>query len=426
MFTLPKLSALTVTAALVTASPAAAQCFLPDNLTGPCWEPTELLLPDLPGWELEGSGICYNQCAATSKQQTLLVYDPPVPNGCGQFLSSMKVVDMASGFTVMSGVVTLDYTRTWHEANSATGDDYQVWRFIAKVDLERTSQIPPNACYIPASIGPNSPYNEAFWYGYLDWAQNCQTGQFSNVSVLFNNCDDFISHPALSDHPALPGGFNPGSYRALVAPDNPIQSFDPTVIASPRSGPLFAEAVRNVNNAFAPGFCTYEEELAGGTHQLLGTACMCPLALAPAAQSAVHIDGIGTCPDATGVPSTFSSLQVWNPAIGFKWFEMIETSLGTWTDPSIYPGRESVMPTEGFVVYHDSCAAVVGGTPADTLDFMYGAKTSNGFQVIPNPDLPGANTQNFLDLASNYSEAGVFLPMMGSVRPTDHLIYVNM
>ena len=32
---------------------------------------------------------------------------------------------------------------------------------------------------------------------------------------------------------------------------------------------------------------------------------------------------------------------------------------------------------------------------------------------------------NFLDLASNYSEGFVALPLLGSVRPTDHLVYLN-
>lgn len=413
-------------ASAVTAAPAVAQqCFLPDNLDGPCWEPTQVELPDLPGWELEGSGICYQQCGVVSKEPTLMVYGPPLPNGCGQYKSDVKVVDLTNGVTVMAGAAALDYTRTWHEVNTVTGVDYQVWRFVAKIDLERTATFPPTGvCYMPPSIGPNGPYNEAFWYGYVDWAQDCGTGEWFNASVLFNNCDDFIHHPALSDHPAPAGGFAPGSYRALVAPDNAVQSFDPTAIAPPRSGAVTSEAVRNVNNNFIPGACTYEEKLAGGTHFVLGTACLCPLALGPAAQSAVHIDGIGTCPDPTGVPSTFSSLQVWNPAIGFKWFEMVETSLGSWTDPTVYPGRESAVPTEGFVIYHDSCAATFGGAAVDTLDMMYGAKTADGFQVIPNPD-GGANTQNFLDLASNYSRPGVFLPLLGSVQPTDHLIYLN-
>jgi len=425
MLALRKLTSLTLTAALVTAAPAAAQCFIPDNLDGPCWEPTDVNLPDLPAWELEAGGMCYQQCGVVSKDPALLLWDTPIANNCGQFTSDVKVIDAVSGVTLMAGKAQMDYTRTWQEANTVPpfGTEYQVWRFAVKIDLE-VQPLPASPCYVPPCMAPGA-YAESFWYGYVDWAQDCATGQFTNASVLFHNCDDFIHHPGLSDHPALGVGFHPGQYYAIVAPDNAAQPFDPTALAPARSGALTAEAVRNVNNLLVPGACTKEERITNGVHQVLGAACLCPLSLNSNAQAAVHFDGFGSCPDATGIPSNFTSLQVWNPSLGLRWYELIETSIGSWTSPTVYPGREAPILAEGFFFYHDSCAAGVAGVAADTLDMMYGAKTVDGFQVLPSP-IGGANTQNFLDMASNYSSPGVFLPLLGSTKPSDHLIYVNM
>ena len=58
----------------------------------------------------------------------------------------------------------------------------------------------------------------------------------------------------------------------------------------------------------------------------------------------------------------------------------------------------------------------LGKGPAHLVNIAEGQATRGNFQ----------NALNFLDLASNYSEPFVALPLLGSVRPTDHLIYVNV
>ena len=267
-----------------------------------------------------------------------------------------------------------------------------------------------------------SAHPTAFFYGYVDYARNCATGGFENAVVLFHNCDRFIHDPALSDRP---GAFHPVDTFAIVAPDTAVNPFDPTPVLPP-SGPLVAEAVRNVSNPFGVPFCTTEEPISGGdlTHIIAG--CACPLSFGSIQQSANRLKGTGSCPDAAGAVSEFNTLNFF-PTV--PWFEMITTSIGCWTTAGSYPGPECAYVNEGVFRYRDSCSAIgpLGGS-GEFTDIFYGATTRGGFTVVPTSPI-FVPTQNFVDLASNLAQpAGVpvALPIIGSVRKTDHLIYVNV
>ena len=104
------------------------------------------------------------------------------------------------------------------------GQVLQVWRFVVKADLSLGGT--GGGCSRPSCL-PSHP--TAFYYGYLDYAFDCATGQFDTVLVLFHNCDEFIHNPVFS---SVPGVFNPGRTYAIVAPDTPANRIYTTALGA--------------------------------------------------------------------------------------------------------------------------------------------------------------------------------------------------
>lgn len=396
--------------ALFALTPLASADFVPDNLDGACWEPKDLDIPILPSIELPALGICWTDCNTTTNN-TQVFFSPPVPNFCGQYLVQVTVTNPAGTTIFMDGLGILDYTRTWEETDAA-GDSHQVWRFTFKIDAR---------AFPPVAGCPAAPclnvWDTAFYYGHVDYARDCTTGEWQSSLSMFHNCDLFIHQQSISDRP---GTYHPNEMYAVVAPHTTANPFVPADIIPP-SGPLTAEAVRNVSMPF----CTAEERIDSGALAYLAGACFCPLAPTPLTQSASFLTGDGTCPDTSSSPSSFDSLFFSGSWPVIPWIHMVGTSLGSWTTPATYPGNERLWANEGLFAYHDSCVGVTGD-PADFAEIFYGVTTRGGWDVIPfDSDL----TQTFLDLADNYSlnlaDPPTF-PIVGSIRPTDHLIYVNV
>ncbi len=391
-------------AAFTSSTPA--QCLGPDGLSGPCWQPVTANLPNFPTQGHQGTGICWNNC---NPQQvcTDVFWAAPLLVRCGVYDAFLQVNDCA-GMPLLSGVVRLDYTRTWEEITPvAPAVRYQVWRFVAKVDLRRLGV---NPCVVPPCLGPHPT---AFYYGYLDYAFNCSTGVFESALVLFHNCDAFIHHPAFS---STPGAFHPGTSYALVAPSTAANPFVPIGAPAP-AGMIVAEAVRNVP---PPGVfpCTTEDPVTGSI-QFIVDGCACPFALNPKQTTARILKGTGTCVDPVFGPTTFTTVKTMAP---FPWLHDITTAIGTWTSPvGPYPGDEFVWVDEAPVLYRDSCPRLVFG------ELYYGASTSKGFTVVP--PTGAMLTQNFTDIAANASFTPPTMPvfpLVGTVLPTRNLIYVNV
>ncbi len=109
-------------------------------------------------------------------------------------------------------------------------------------------------------------------------------------------------------------------------------------------------------------------------------------------------------------------------SIGFPWFFMITTNLGTWTGVGTYPGPEAAFVNGMWMLYYDSCQV------DDFIEVHYGGMTTRGFPVTPDSFRPWQASEQFLDTASNYSKSqGPFPPpYVGVVLPTLHLTYVNI
>ncbi len=331
----------------------------------------------------------------------------PIQNACGQYLASFTQLDCAFN-PVLGGVIEMNYTRTWEEITS-TNQRLQVWRFAIKSDVFPVLANPPDPCMVPPCL---FAHPTAFYYGYMDYALNCLTGQWECAIVMFHNCDEFIHDPLIS---ALPGVFHPDRSYAIVAPDVPANPFVAANLTPP-VGAIVSEAVRNT---VPPGVTCIAEDPIQGNVQFLGDGCGCQFALNPKQLNARRFLATGTCVAAGFGPTSFSTLNLW-PV--YPWFHMMTTSIGTWTGAGAYPGIEKAWVDEGAILYHESCDTTSYG------EVYYGGSTADGYTVVPtDPVFP--TTQNFTDIASNVSfplpgvPAG---PLVGVIMPTRNLIYVNV
>lgn len=403
---------LIVGALLCLATPrASAQCAGPDGLNfGACCQPAQLVLPPFPQASVPGLGICWNACSVAGTQDLRIDWTPPAQVLCGEFVSQITVRDIG-GAPLLTGTMVLDYTRTWEEIDT-TGAVTQVWRFATKVDLSAVAGVPPSLCVTPSCIQPVGPYGTSFYYGYLDY-ENCDptVSPWESSLVLFHNCDRFIHRPGISDKP---GSFHPNGSFAIVAPHSPAQPFIPAnQIAS--GGPLVSEATRNVPTT--PGVaCTVEDRIATGSMDLIAAGCICSLSSFPNQQTLRKLSGTTSCSNAAGIPGSFTSVKLPFPA--FPWWHVVTTSIGRWSSPASYPGQESAWVDEGVFALQDACSG-------DFAEFKYGGSTRDGWApVLPIP----IAVNNFTDLADNYT-APLFgpypTPMIGSVHPTNHLLYTN-
>jgi hypothetical protein len=411
---IPLLSA-TLPAALLLSAAASAQslCFGPDLLdTGPCCAPVPLNLPQpLPPFQSPALGVCWQACNPAQQSCIDVFVAPPTPTPqCGTFMAPMQVVDCA-GIGLLKGDLILDYTRTWAEtAVPGTPPNLQVWRFVAKVDLFGDSTQTPQ-CPVPPSVGSAAgQWPTGFWYGYYDLAFDCSAGTFEHALVLYHGCDAFQHTAPLS---STPGVFHPATTYAIVAPHTVANPFVPVPFPTP-GGPLLSEAVRSTSLPNLPGACIAEEFVPQGVLLPLASGCLCPLGLVPQQQTASTLLGGSVC------GSSFSSLNFWPTA---PWFDFVTTSIGTWSTGLAYPGPERAVVGEGLFLYREACSPAAQN---QSLDVFYGGLTLGGYLVAPTPTAP--NSQNFLDLASNYSAVlpgAIPFPLVGDVRKTEHLIYVN-
>lgn len=386
---------------------AQSPCFLPDQLdSAPCCAPVGLALPPLGPSLMPALGLCWSACNPPAQNCLVVDWDPIQPTAvCGHYVTKLRVGD-CSGQLLMSGQLELDYTRTWEETTTPGTVDTQVWRFLAKIDLGGNFSATP-VCPVPPDLGP---YPSSFWYGYFDVAENCSSGTVENALVLFHGCDAFTHAPTLSSQP---GVFHPTTTFAIVAPNTANNPFTP--VAAPLfGGPIQGEGMRRVDATALT--CLAEEPISAGALLPLGLGCLCPLSLAPAQNTASTLVGAGQC------GSSFQSLNFFPTA---PWIDFVSTSIGAWTNGTSYPGPERVSVGEGLFLYRDACDP--SGAFAPSLDLFYGAATEGGYLVLT-PTATGLFSDRFLDLASNYSAplpGPITFPLLGSVAPTEHLIYLS-
>lgn len=392
------------------ASPGAtAQCLGGDALNGACCQPAIPVLPTFTGASIPAMGICWQGCNVASQSKLQVVWATPTQPICGKYTTPLTVIDTTSGLPILTGTLVLDYTRTWDEVDPS-GTGHQIWRFTAKADLQSAPGSTALVCPKPNCIAPVGPHATAFYYGYVDYAGCGAAGPYDNVLVLFHNCDRFIHQPGLSDKP---GQFHPGSSFGIVAPNTTAQPFVPANLLAP-GNPVMGEAVRKVG-ASGPPVCFTEDIVAQASLGLQGAGCLNTMTANPKQQTLRAFSGTTICLNGANLPGQWVSLNVNFPSL--PWFHMVSTSFGSWTNPGVYPGIESAWADEGLFAHRDTCSG-------NWIELKYGGTTHGGWAAFTNL----GPVKSFTDIADNYTapSGGPYpLPILGSVRPTDHLIYVN-
>jgi hypothetical protein len=410
---------------LTSAAWAQGACFIPDNLDGACCAQVGVNLPALPAFSLPGTAIAWDTCALAGQACTTIALQAPANTPvCGQFQAPLRVQDCA-GVTLLQGQATLDYARTWIEqGNVATPQgpqpvDFQVYRFLIKVDLATQPGVPVlPSLTVPSDLLLNAT---SFYYGYVDYARVCQTGAFQFSIVLFHASDFMINFPGISSGV---GGANPVRSHALVAPDTAANPFAPVpFVVMP--GVVSEDSVRTIGNPNQPGAaaaCRTEEDLfAGGAYNPLAFGCLNPPVLGPIQTAVINMTGNSNC------GSGFQSLNLFGIT---PWIETVSTSIGNWTTAINYPGPERVRADEGLFAYRDGCLAGGGGPGnGQSLEIFYGAETLGGFpsQLIE-PGGVVVPVTRFVDLASNWRRpagAPLMLPAIGKVMNSFHIISTN-
>jgi hypothetical protein len=398
------LSLLPLLATVVTSAGVHAQCLTPDHADGPCCSTvTNFTLPSFPPQTLPGQSICWDSCNVSSQLCAQVKLTAPLLSKCGQYTVDLSTTDCGAGLPQLKGKLNLDYTRTWDEFPT-TGQTIQVWRFLVKADLSLAGTS-TGACPFPSCL-PAHP--TAFYYGYLDYAYNCFAGTWEPALVLYHGCDKFQHDPLYSSRP---GVFHPTRSYALIAPSTMSNPFVPATLTA-SGGPAFFEGIRDVADPLIIA-CETEEPLASGAVVKLGSACACPFSFFPPQVTARHMDGKGTC------GSNFKSLNLF-PAL--PWFEVMSTSIGTWSNGSSYPGPEAAWVDEGLFLHTEACT--VTGAPELFAELKVGATTEGGYFAAVGP----VAADKFTDMVNNYSVkvgSPIVPPFFGHVMPSRHLFYVN-
>jgi len=394
-------------AAITLCAPAYAQCLLPDGLNGPCCTPTVSTLPNFPAYQMPGLAISFIQCAPALLPCIRWDFGAPTPASCDQFKANVQVLDCNPGNVQLTGSVILDYTRTWEEISPL--GPIQVWRFAAKADLSHPASVPANPGIVPPSL---AAFPQVFYYGYIDYALDCNTGTWEMAAVLHHQCDWFIhGNPAFS---STPGVQHPGRSFSLIGPNTAANPFVPILGAAPGGG-VVGEGTRTSS---IPGAVCSTEEPLQGIMQLLAQACLCAIAPQPPQLTARRLNTVGACGTTVTTLDTLGA--------GLPWLHLMTTRIGAWTTTANYPGPERVWVDEGPVLYREGCVGSTG-VVALSVDVMYGGSTSQGYPTILPSGLPGFVSMT--DLASNYSwllGTPLPLPIYGNVQPTRHLVYVTL
>lgn len=385
---------------------ATAQCPIPDNLDGgPCCERTELRLPEFPRFSHRALDICFRGCDFNSAD-VVAEWSAPVPARrgpvgpvCGLYLSSLTISD-PSGNAVWRGRMRLTYSRTWLE--SGAGTRFQVWRFLVNSDMVPSLSGVTNPCGVPncaAAFG-----NRVRYTGYVDYAQDCVTGEFSTAWMLNHDCGR-LEH--LAGFPRA-GNFHPGLSFTFVGPSG---SFAISPAGPVENGGTNVEVLRRVelpSATSATGACIYEEPLRSAFAESVRQFCLCG-----GGSGATRQYNLSTLRGHSFCGTIFDSSSSILPGL-------VSKGIGSWTDPNTYPGVEYLRWNIGSYVYTDRC------TDVTRREVFYGVSTFRGFDAFqlltagPGVDLPETfvDQGNSIRFPGNTTTANV-------TYVSDHIINFN-
>jgi len=340
----------------------AAQCPTPDLLDGgPCCAPAQALLPPLPSFNQSALSICWRDCdidlldVCVANWQNILTYGS-LGSPCKPRPARLRLI--GGGIVKWDGRLLLQYARTWVETDTS-GNTLQVYRYLVNGDMRPDPALGPPPCPTPPCA---VAFNGAVRFtGYIDFVENCSTGAVSKAWMLTHACDRIDHFPGF----ARGGVFHPNHAYTFVGP---AASFLPGPIQPIEGGVGLAESVRRVRLPVPGTAWTCEFEEPTSTHLLSPSTqvCFCNTA-SPMLQFAIQTlflgGGCGTTLTTPGGPFLPGFLSM---------------GIGSWVNPSVYPGLETLRWNAGGYDDTDPCSGItqpkvffgvstLGGFPANQL-----------------------------------------------------------
>lgn len=341
---------------------SSAQCLLDDHLDGgPCCGLTQAQLPPFPNFVQDALNICWRDCGID--QQALvrgkwsnITLAGTVP-ACGEMRMRLDILT-PSNVLLWRGPMRLVYSRTWI-ATGTPGTFQQVWRFLVNGDLKNFPAAGAPPCPVPSCAAAFG--NRTHFTGYVDFAQDCTipNGTFETAWMLTHACD------ALDHHSGFPraGVFHPDRSFSFVGPAagfvaGPLQptegtlssGFDSVRLRTPTPPPLTLA-------------CTYEEPV---VHTLTPQTQLCFCGLPGSNQFLIGDLNIqGPC-----------GIAIRNPSVGPLLPGYVSMGIGSWTNPGVYPGQQSLRWNIGGYDVVDICVGTV------LHEVFYGVTTIGGHPAI--------------------------------------------
>ena len=333
--------------------PALAQCPTPDNLDGPCCAPTAANFPRLESFSHEAKSICWLRCDIDNVDDCTAEWRFPtggLPDPCRIDSAVLRMRD-AAGDIKWRGRLRAQYSRTWLELDSTVGAEYQVWRFLLFGDMRPSPG--PDPCPVPPSAAAHG--NRVKFTGYIDVAVHCATGERSYAWMLTHACD------AIDHITGFPRGgtFQPDRSYTFVGPG---AGFVVSPIVPGEGGGSPFGAVRRVTRVAGSFNLTCEtRERIDHFLQPMDRFCLCQGNFEQWQISSIQAGG--------GCGSSFAAQNAFIP--GF-----LSMGIGGWTDPTTYPGVESLRWNAAGYQYFDGCDGV------SREEVFFGVTTIEGYAAF--------------------------------------------
>lgn len=375
---------------LALAASALAQCPMPDSLDGgPCCAPTQVTLPNFPKIKHDCLDICWRDCDISNVGNGTVRWSRPngTSGSCAARYSTVRMYDPA-GVITWRGRMRMNYSRTWFEIGAAN-NTYQVWRFLVNGDMRPTTAAGAIPCPVPSCV---AVHNKARYSGYVDYALDCNTGDWSSAWMLTHACDK-VEHVA--GFPRGTGPYHPDRSFTFVGP---AAGFAPTPMVAGEGGGSTFDAVRKIRIGSATSssgttvpvaVCTFEERI---DHQLApnNQYCLCAGSANTVPQwqeSTLHVGSMcGTVIDPSGT---------YMPPY-------LSMGIGFWTDPMTYPGPEQLRFNVGDYRVIDGCTGNV------KQENYFGVTTIEGFPAhqINNGGIGAPLPPTFVDQCNSVRKNG--------------------
>lgn len=394
-----------------TAVTAVAQCPLPDNLDGgACWGATAATLPEFPALEAGVRGLCWLECTLEADRSLTLEIDAPrqarharqapVPL-CSYYIARYTVTDGA-GTALWSGVIRMAYARTWYE--TGPGSDYQVWRFLTNGDLRPTAAAGATPCPVPPCAAAFN--NKVHFTGYVDYAMDCVTGAFTSAGALgheVDSVDHFAGFPRSGTFHATrsydfvwpAAGFTPETLAfwppSPYAMSGTLRPLDWSVLPASSQIEIYESPITDANIVKLPG----EQFCLGGSSAGFSTY---PIYLdATSGACGYRVAGAG----------------------GAR--TILCRSIGSWTDPDVFPGAELLFLARGNLNLTDPCR------PRSRSEYFSGVMTQRGFapRSITRTGIGGSIFSNMIDLGNEVGLPPAMAVSRNFKYITDFIVNVN-